>query len=536
MSYILVLDIGTTGARAALFDTIGQLQGLAYREYQSTYHGSGVIDHDPWTWVAAVEETVPEVLVRTGIPSARVEAVAITSQRATILPVDGEGMPLAPAILWQDKRTIEQCHALEQILGEEEIYRTTGLRIDPYFSLPKLMWFQKYQPAVYHRAFRFLTVHDWIVHRLTGNFCTDWTQASRTQLFDIRNHQWATEFAHAVGLPKVPMAEAQAPGSVAGRLLPQAAARLGLQAEIPVVMAGGDQQCAAVGLGVVKQGQVKVTTGTGTFIVAPVAKPGMDSKRRLLCSPSAVPNQWVMEAGIFTSGSVYRWLRNEVATSEAAEAVSLGIDPYERMNHLAAQSAPGAGGVLLVPHFSGSASPYWNPNARGVFFNLTASTSRAQFVRSTLEGIAIEASKNLTVLLEILTAQHKGTIFQQPVNEELDPIRVTGGLTKSDLFNQIQADVYGQPVIPGRVEQATALGAAVVGAVSIGWYTNIAAATDAMCHIDNERLCRPSPEIHHLYQQMKVLHDKIFQSLSDAGVYDEAVNLSLQLAKVKKEQ
>lgn len=517
---ILSLDIGTTGTRAMLFDLEGAAYGSAYQEYRSNFLSPTIIDHDPFTWLNAVDVVVPKVMLDTATPRDAVKAVVVTSQRATILPVDGSGKPLAPAILWQDKRTLPQCRTIEATVGNAEVYGRTGLRIDPYFSLPKLMWFQSERPDVYRQAHRFLTVHDLIVHHLTGEFLTEWTQASRTMLFRVDEFQWDEELASRFDLDVRRLPKALPPGSIAGGLTPAAAQRFGLPPGVPVVMAGGDQQSAALGLTVTQPGVAKVTTGTGSFVVAPVDRPYRDPQARVLCSASAVAGAWILEAGIFTTGSVYRWVRDELSSSEVDGARRLGLDAYELLNLEASLSKPGANGMIMVPHFAGSAAPYWNPLARGVVFNLALGHRRSDLVRATLEGIALEVNKDLSAI---------DTLMQAGGSSRLEEVRVSGGAVRSDLFNQIQADVYGRRVVPGKLEQATALGGAILAATAIGAYPDVYAAATAMSTVDPSRTREPDPKRHQLYREMGRLHDAVYRALNDAGVYQLASEVGQKL-------
>ena len=543
MTMFLVLDVGTTGTRALLIDTSGRIHSMAYREYKNRFLGKGAIEQDGMTWWQAVTEVVRQVLAQ-GDDVARsvsrsIEVIAVTSQRATVLPVNASGEPLAPAILWQDKRTLGECQGIAEAVGEEAVYQTTGLRIDPYFALPKVLWFQHEQPDIWKHTYTFLTVHDWIVYQLTGHFATEWTQASRTQLFDVRQRSWATNFAQDMGLDSVPFPDVHPTGSVLQGLSKHAAEILGLKAGTPVVLAGGDQQCATIGLGVIRQGQVKITTGTGTFIVSPVDHPVFDSKRRVLCSVSAVPNQWILEAGIFTTGAILRWWRDEFADWATLEAKNQNADPYDVITSLAGTAPPGSRGALLIPHFAGSAAPYWNASARGLLFGLGQHHTKADLARAVLEGIALETSKNLALMMSLLNGTdcdaraNPGAVCSEVVDvldekqsSSKQTIHVTGGMTRSNLFNQIQADVYGRPVTPALTEQATALGAAVLAAVAIGAYGDLDSATAAMCQMDEGRTAHPDETVHHLYQHLQNLRHHIYSALEAAGVYGAAANLA----------
>ncbi|QYR22790.1 hypothetical protein KZ483_07565 [Paenibacillus sp. sptzw28] len=511
---IMVLDIGTTGGRVILFDSAGNIHGTAYREYTSVFHAANVIDHDPATWLDAIREGLAELNRDKPEEIARVSGVSVTTQRATIVPVDESGNPLAMAILWQDKRSVREAKEIGERIGAADIYSRTGLKIDPYFSLPKIMWFRDNKPEIYARTFRFLTAHDYVVHALTGQFKTDWTQASRTMLFNINTFEWDGEIAVRMNVDLAKMPPAYPTGTVAGSVTKEAAVRFGLREDIPVVMAGGDQQCAAVGLGAIRPGIVKVTTGTGSFVVAPIQEPVKSSEHKVVCSASAVPGDYVIEAGIFTTGSTYRWLRDFLASDGS----------YDLLNELAGMSSPGAGGILHIPHYAGSAAPYWNPNASGVLFNMTLGSKKSDIVRAYLEGICFEVNKNLKIIDALLAGE------QEPGHVRITAVHVSGGLVRSDLFNQIQADIYGLVIIPNKNEQATALGAAMIGFTSLKVFKDLLEAHDAMGQLDMQRMRTSDRTMREIYKDMSELHDAIHQALSKEGIYDRARSIVNQLS------
>ncbi|MCG6796562.1 MULTISPECIES: FGGY-family carbohydrate kinase [unclassified Geobacillus] len=518
---VLVLDMGTTGGRAIVFDANGQVHGSAYREYRSVFHSPTVIDHDPETWLQAIKEVINELKQTKPECLANVLGLAVTSQRATILPVDKNGTPLAPAILWQDKRSIKECKEIEERLGHDTIYQRTGLKIDPYFSLPKILWFRNEKPEIYHNAAYFLTAHDYIVHSLTGEFKTDWTQASRTMLFNIHRFQWDDEIIRELALDENKLPRAFPTGTIAGRITKRAASEFGLPEGLPVVMAGGDQQCAAVGLGAVQPGIVKVTTGTGSFVVAPIDHPATSSKHKVVCSASAIPGHWVMEAGIFTTGSTYRWLRDLLSSDDKNST----LGSYDALNHQVELSKPGANGVLHVPHYAGSAAPYWNAKASGVLFNLSLGIKKSDVIRAFLEGICFEINKNLKIIDSMLKENsdqnHAG----------LTQVHVSGGLVRLDLFNQIQADIYGLNVIPGTTEQASALGAAMIAFVALKVFGDVTEASKTMGSLDFGRMKMPNPEMREIYQEMSELHDAIYQALLKANIYERSSKIIEKLNK-----
>ena len=506
-SLILCIDIGTTGCCTIVFNEKGNQISKSYQEYQSIYLSSRWIDHDPKTWLQAVRKTVKEAVKKIEYDKNCISAVAVTSQRATVIPVDKKGNPLDNAILWQDKRAIEETQHLINEYGTEKIYNITGLRVDPYFTLPKLLWLKKNKTEIYNHSFIFLPVQDFIIHFLTGEFKTDWTQASRTMLFNIDKLRWDKDLIKSVGIDFNKLPEAVPPGSIIGLVNHVASDELGLPKGIPVIAAGGDQQCAAIGLGVIKPGIVEVNTGTGSFVLANSDKPVKDFNQRIICSASSIAGKWVLEAGIFTTGSIYRWFRDNFGEIEMETQRESGIDAYKIMDSEAEKEPVGANGLLLIPHFAGSAAPYWNPEARGMLFGLSLGHKRSSIIRAILEGIAFEIQKNISIM--------------ESYTEEIKEVRISGGITKSELFNQIQADVYGKIVVKTECNEASALGAAVITATTTGLYNNINSAVDNMVNLNNLSRKEPNIENYTAYKELSKIHDSLYWSLEKAGIYSK---------------
>ena len=514
---IACIDVGTTGARTLIYSLQGELLSQAYKEYTSIFLSPTWIDHDPSTWINGVKNTFVRAVKQFSGDADSIAAISVISQRSTVTPVDEQGVPLANAMLWQDKRAISQTEYIRDQLGDEEVYRRTGLRIDPYFSLPKILWLKENNTHVFSQTHKFLTVHDLVINYLTGAFVTDWTQASRTMLFNIERLAWDQGLCEHFGIPLHILPEAVPPGTVVGEVSAPVGKELGLRHPIPVVAAGGDQQAAAVGLGIVAPELMCVNTGTGSFILAHTDKPAFDPERRVVCTASAVAGKWLMEAGIFTSGSVYRWFRDTFAMVEKTAADALSIDAYEIINSEVKNSPPGADGILLVPHFAGTAAPYWNPEASGVIFGLSLGHTRPAVIRALLEGITLEINKNIRIIEELV-----GSIRE---------IRVSGGAARSTTFNQIQADVYGKQVLRSVSEQSSGLGALILAATAIGKFPSLEQAVDALLEFDPGGWVQPREKYHTVYERVGELHDAIYQALNNAGVYEKAAGLMRLLRK-----
>jgi xylulokinase/glycerol kinase len=516
IKYIACIDVGTTGCRTIIFSSYGKLICEAYEEYSSIFLSPTWIDHDPSTWLKAAHSTLGQAVKQFPGDSNDIAAICVISQRATFVPVDSKGNPLDNAILWQDKRATAQADFVRKELGAEYVYEKTGLRIDPYFSLPKLLWLKENKPHLVEKTFKILTVHDLIINYLTGEFITDWTQASRTMLFNINELEWDAELCDHFGIPMEMLAKSIPPGTIVGSLRKSLQTEFNLRPDIPVVAVGGDQQAAAVGLGVVRPGLMCVNTGTGSFILAHSERPAFDARQRVVCTASAVAGKWLIEAGIYTSGSVYRWFRDNFAMIENNAARELQIDTYDILNSEMKNTSPGAGGILLIPHFTGSAAPYWDPNAAGLIFGITLGHKRSQVIRAILEGMCFEINKNIRII--------------ESLTHEITEIRVSGGATRSTTFNQIQADIYGKTVLRGISEQSSALGAMLLAATAIGLYHDISSAVREAVSFDAHNRRSPDKQTHELYEKMLSLHDSLYVALSSNGIYDKAREVREMLA------
>jgi len=248
-----------------------------------------------------------------------VAAVIVTSQRATVIPVDRNGSPLRPAILWQDNRSMPQCRRIRDAVGDAEIYKRTGLKINPYFSLPKILWIKENEPDTFEAAHKFLLVHDFILHRFTERFVTDQSHASRTMAYNLRRH-WDEDILGAVGVDPAKFCRAVPSGERVGAVSAGASRLTSIHEGTPVLAGAGDQQAAAVGMGIVAAGTFMANTGTGSFVLSPLDEPVLDPRERVLCTISAVPDKWLQEAGMYTTGSVYRWFRDQMSTKEVETA------------------------------------------------------------------------------------------------------------------------------------------------------------------------------------------------------------------------
>ncbi|MEM0302033.1 MAG: FGGY-family carbohydrate kinase [Archaeoglobaceae archaeon] len=436
MSYVLGIDAGTTGIRAGVYSLDGKLVAQSYTEFPSYYPNPGWVEQNAEDWWKSVVKACNSAIKLANAEN-DIYAISVANQRETIVPISKSGTPLTRAIVWQDRRTVEEVRRMKSIMSEE-IFKLTGLKPDPYFSLPKILWWMKNYPDVVEKTWKFMLVHDYIIYRLTGNAFTDFSNASRTMLMDLRKREWSDKIAETFGIDLDKLPEIKNSGEVAGDLRSR---EIEVRSRPVVAIGGGDQQCSALAQGVVEEGKIKSTTGTGTFMIAPVEKMhGGD----LIYSAHVVPKV-VAEVSIFTTGSLLEWVKRNFFPN----------DSYEVLNAEAKASGVGARGLMIFPFFSGAGCPHWNPEAKGSIYGLTLGHSRGDIARAVMESVAFEVKTNIE-LMERLGIK---------VNE----LRLDGGAARSQLWNQIFADVIKKPCLVSGDVEATARGAAMLACLSIGF-------------------------------------------------------------------
>lgn len=431
MSFILVIDIGTSSMRGILYDINGKIQKNIKVDYQPDYSADNIVEQGTLDWKNSLFDIVGKMVVWTKERNIKISGISITSQRTSIIAVDKKGTPLRKAIMWQDRRAISVCEELEQ--HANYVYKLTGSRINPVFTAPKITWLKKNEPEIYHKADKIIVIPDYIIYLMTGKFVTDYTYGSRTSIMNIEEKEWDENLLNLFEIDREKLSDLVPQGSIVSYTTDKFRMETGLSASTPIISAGGDQQCAALGAGVIDEGSVQITSGTGSFILASSDDLQLDSEMRVICNVSAIPNKYILEASILTTATIVSWYADNFY--EDSEHVSA----LDKMLEEAASSSVGSNGLIMLPYFQGRGSPDWNTLAKGTFHNVSLESTRADFARAILESIALEISENIDIIQEVLKKpQH---------------IKVGGGLTKSSLFNQIQADVYNIKItLPSNTE------------------------------------------------------------------------------------
>ena len=503
MQAIITVDIGTTSTRAILYDAGGRVRHMDQRANGPVYFEDGRVEQDALSWQTALIAVLKTCAVAAQANQLKPACISVTAQRSSVIPVDRSGLRLHPAIMWQDHRSASLAQAMDA--HNPLVYSKSGLKISPVFSAIKMTWLRRNRPDVWGQTHKMLGVQDWVLYCLTGRFVTDQSFGSRTNLLNLQTRNWDADLLALFEVDPDQLCDLVAPGSVVGGLTSDMARVTGLGAGLPVVSAGGDQQCAALGLGLFSPERAVSNTGTGSYLIGHSKAPVFDAAMRLACNVSAVPGAYIVEAAVLTSGAIYRWFRESLLLAPGAQALS-----FDALNAEASTVPAGANGVLLLPHFKGSGAPYWDPESRGTFFNLSLSTSRADMARAILEGIAVEMKASLE-LVETLCAKVKTVV-------------VSGGMTRSDLFNQIQSDVFERSVVRFANNEATSLGAWIAGAVATGLESTYEQAFAHAQMGDASISYQANPANHEVYERQRRQSRALYQALAAPALRELILN------------
>lgn len=448
---ILALDQGTTSSRAIVFSHDGSIRAVAQKEFRQIFPQSGWVEHDPVEIWQTQIDTAREALAQAGLTPRDVAAIGITNQRETTLVWErATGAPIHNAIVWQDRRTAGFCDSLKQAGHAAEIQRRSGLVIDAYFSGSKLRWLLDNVPNARARAERgelaFGTVDTWLVWNLTGGklHMTDPSNASRTMLYDLHTGTWSDELCRILGVPRALLPEIKASSEVYST---SEASLLG--GAIPIAGIAGDQQAALFGQGCFSRGLAKNTYGTGCFMLMNIGGTPAPSRHQLLTTVAwrtGKDMDFALEGSVFIGGAAVQWLRD-----------GLGIIKSSSEVEALAASVPDSAGVYLVPAFAGLGAPHWDQYARGTIAGITRGTNRGHIARAALEGIAFQVADVLDVM-------------KQDSGITMNELRVDGGACTNNLLMQFQADVLQVPVVRPRVIETTALGAAYLAGLAVGFW------------------------------------------------------------------
>lgn len=483
---ILVMDVGTSSMRGVLLTHEGKELVEKQHLYSVSYMENSWVEQSPSDWENALYGIMKEVSAESEKNGWKIDAVTMTSQRSSVIPVDKSMRPLCNAIMWQDKRTNGICEALNS--KNEKVFSLCGSRVNPVFSASKMTWIREQRPEIYQKTYKFMVIPDYLNYLMTGNVCTDYTYGSRSLLMNLHTHEWDPELLDIFRVERKKLCDLVEPGSICGTITKEFSELTGCPEGIPVITAGGDQQCGAIGQGVVKKGVLSVTAGTGGFLITATDEVPENLEQDVICNFSSIKGQYILESSVLTCCSAFDWFRREFYKGCS----------YDEVNAEVASSPVGSNGCLCVPYFQGRSTPDWNNMAKGIFANVTLGTSKADMLRSLLEGICYEIGNGIDTMRKYLN---------------ISDIYVNGGLTNSAAFNQIQCNVYESKIIRRGKADATARGALMVAAAALGAYGSVEEAFKEIGQNDEVKVYLPQEEYALQYEKCRAQMNRLYKKV-----------------------
>jgi len=481
----LGLDVGTSGVKAILVSADGAVAAAAAAPLSLETPQPGWAEQHPDAWWEASRTAMHDVLARRA--GASIAAVGISGQMHSSVFLDKTGAVIRPALLWCDGRTTAECREIVEAVGGEA--RLRDLVCNPAlegFTLPKVLWLRRHEPAAFARLATVLLAKDFVRLRLTGAVATEPSDASGTLMFDPAAMRWSREVMDAVGLPLALLPEVGGSSEVLGRVTRETAALTGLAAGTPVVGGGADNACGAAGVGAVTPGEAVVSWGTSGTVLAPTAEPRVDPGLRAHTFCHVASGIWYVMGVVLSAGGAFAWYRDQLARDLQAADHAAAESADDRLVEEAVGVPPGAGGVTFLPYLQGERTPHRNAALRGAFLGLSLAHSRAHLTRAVLEGVCFALRDSVEILRELGMAPRH--------------LLLTGGGARNPFIRQLQADVFGLPVVTVNREEGPAYGAALLAGVGAGAFADLAAARRRT--LARGPLLEPDPAAHQAYQTL----------------------------------
>ncbi len=494
--YLLGIDIGTSACKIAVFTRDGEVKASGSKEYPVYYPHPGWAEQNPEEWWSAVCSAVSGVLSAGEIRPEEIAGIGIDGQSWSAIAVDEEGTVLANTPIWMDTRASEICEEFQEKLGDE-IFALCGNSLQPSYTTPKIIWYQRHMPEVYARIYKILQSNSYIAYKLTGRMTQDLSQGYGLHCFDMRRGVWDEEMCGKFGFSADILPDIHACHEVIGTVTEKAAKECGLVPGIPVVAGGLDAACGTLGAGVIRNGETQEQGGQagGMSICTDTYK----ADPRLILGYHVIPEHWLLQGGTTGGGGVMRWLEREFGDYEREEGKRRGVSSLELFNEEAQAVSPGSDGVIFLPYMSGERSPIWDPDAKGVYYGLDFSKTKGHFIRAAMEGTAYALKHNLDAAKE--------------AGAEVSVLRAMGGSANSRLWTQIKSDITGKPIIVPSSDTATTLGAVILAGVGVGMYESFEEAVELT--VKDRRRHEPDPADREVYEKNYKIYLELYQQLKE---------------------
>lgn len=501
MTYLLGLDLGTSGVKALLLPVTEEPEArthAATAELTLSTPYPGWSEQNPTDWWHAVTQAIRAVLKTSGVEPSQIAGLATSGQMHGATLLDGAGEVVRPCILWNDQRSAPECAEITEQIGLDRLLKWVGNPALAGFTAPKLLWVRRHEPEAWSRTRTVLLPKDYINCRLTGNCATEMSDASGTLLFDVALRCWSGPMLESLGLSPDLLPSVHLSTDQVGQVNAQAARDTGLRQGTPVMAGAADNACAAVGMGVVRPGEIMASLGTSGTVLAPTARPEGDPAGRLHTFCHAVADTWYVMGVVLSAGGSLRWFRDTLAQPEREIAAREGRDPYQVMLEACDAVPAGSEGLVFLPYLTGERTPHGDPHARGVFFGLSLRHTRAHLTRSVIEGVAYALSDC--------------TDLMRQLGLDINLVRATGGGARSALWMQILADVLEARVATSLTDTGPSLGAAILAGVGTGVYPSVLAATEIL--VTMRSAVEPDTQVG-LYRGYRTLYQRLYPALKE---------------------
>lgn len=498
MKCFMGIDAGTSGVKVIIVDDKGTVLGTGHHECNIITPRPGWVEQDPESWWTACCEAARQAVAASG-HGMDVAGIGFSGQMQGCTLLDKELKPIGNCIIWLDQRASQEVCDIDRLMPDAASVGISSNHCLNSFLAPKLLWVKKNRPADYARASKVLFAKDYIRLRMTGEIATEVSDASLSFLMDVPNRRWSETMFDRLGI-RADLAPQRLAESfeVVGQLRGEVAADWGVPAGIPVVAGAGDQPAGGVGTGIVRPGILGSTIGTSGVVFGCTAAPMIDEKRRAIMTMAhAVENKWCFLGLELSAGGAFKWLRDTIFTHEKAECAAKKLDIYDYMTALASKARPGCEGLTFLPYLNGEKTPISDENARGVFFGLSFRHGLAEITRSVMEGVTFGLRDTIEICREM--------------GQEITEVRANGGGAKSDLWLQMQADIYNTSVVTTNIEEGPSAGAAILAAVGAGYFATVTEGCDSWLKVT--RRVDPIPQNVAIYNDYYATYGQLYADL-----------------------
>ncbi len=499
MKYVIGIDLGTSGTKTVLFDTLGNVVASHTVEYPMYQPQNGWAEQDPRDWANAALETLKKVVSESGVDNSDILGIGISGQMHGLVMLDENGDVIRNSIIWCDQRTAKECEEITQRVGAKRLIEITANPALPGFTASKILWVRNNEPQNYSRCRKILLPKDYVRYILTGEFATEVSDAAGMQLLDIGKRCWSDEVLEKLDIDKSLLAKCYESVEVTGGINKKTADYTGLKEGTIVVGGAGDNAAAAIGTGVVEDKKAFTTIGTSGVVYAHASKIAIDPKGRVHTFCSAVPGEWLVMGVTQGAGLSLKWFRDNFCNAEIETAKQMNVDPYYLMDKEVDTVMIGANKLLYLPYLMGERTPHLNSDARGVFFGLSAMHTKKDMLRAVMEGVSYSLKDCVSVLNEM--------------GLEISDMMACGGGGTSSVWRQMLADLYACPVKTITSKEGPALGVALLAAVAAGVYPSVQEACAAVVKVKNEQ--QPVAENTEQYKKYYEIYKRLYLSLKD---------------------